>query len=121
MSTAKDYVIEFLMERLDTTEAALTVLQYQHKALESQTQMRGANLTRIAELIFKSDPEHFRDRKIQWIKELKDVSGCGLKEAKDAVETVQAREAYTKSDPAIQALRQKLTTNYPEYDEEPPF
>lgn len=55
---------------------------------------------------------HFEaGKKIQAIKEMRSIASCGLKEAKDAVESVYGTGAwYPKDhDVALQQLREKLT------------
>lgn len=48
------------------------------------------------------------DRKVQAIKVLKDLTGCTLKECKEAVETAYDTQSPHDSDAALQALREKL-------------
>ena len=62
----------------------------------------------IAALVLHSDGELIT-RKIQWIKDVRSLTSCGLKEAKDAVEAVNSEQH-------IKALRDKLMG-----DNEPPF
>jgi len=54
----------------------------------------------IAALLL-ADNRLLLDKKIQWIKETRALTSCGLKEAKDAVEAVASRDA-------ISQLRNKL-------------
>lgn len=65
------------------------------------------SLVELAERIYAQNPEHYRDRKIGWIKDTRDAweaffgYKAGIKETKDAVESVQ-REMD------LAALRDKL-------------
>ena len=47
-----------------------------------------------ARAIFDADPTLI-ERRIQWIGELRNTTGCGLKEAKDSVDRVRAELAET--------------------------
>lgn len=57
-------------------------------------------------------------RKIQAIKHLRDMTYCGLKEAKEAIEDPKVWTLYTEqTDEALQALRDKLAYNPPTQDD----
>ena len=76
--------------------------------MNSRPTLDPKQLQDIAALVLHSDGQLIT-RKIQWIKETRALTSCGLKEAKDAVEAVY-------SEHHIKALRDKLTG-----DNEPPF
>jgi ribosomal protein L7/L12 len=70
-----------------------TDLAYVSRELDAERARpaRGADEVAVATLLWQRGADFYAEKKIHFIKDVRHISGCGLKEAKDAVEGVMGR------------------------------